>query len=365
MEAFGRGDAKAALKSFDEALKAAPGDAETLVDRAVALDALGRLDEAVDAGSRAVSAAEAAYQTERTELLPSALSSRASLYLKQGRKDLAAQDLRRAYELAPETWPLRAETKRRAVGAGGPVSKAAGREELSRAIQLFEEGRYAEALAGFKACVRHGDSAEVQEYLRKAAAHLKHGAVGVREDPGLGAALDARDFSAAAAHAEALFAGDKRLAYRALRDHFLKGVQDVPETAADTAFGCFFSASQAWKHGRTLEALERLARGAAFGASYAWMRYYAAELLMRRADLYAPAREELDAVVKAAHGSGRRASCARSCAGRSATRGRWRGSTSSSSTGRRAPRCSPGAARSSSGPGTPRRPWRTWTRPRP
>jgi Flp pilus assembly protein TadD len=113
MEAFGRGDARQALARFDEALKAAPGDAETLVDRAVALDALGRLDDAVAAGGLAVAAAEAAYQTERTELLPSALSSRASLLLKQGRKDLAARDLRRAYELAPETWPLREETKRR------------------------------------------------------------------------------------------------------------------------------------------------------------------------------------------------------------------------------------------------------------
>jgi tetratricopeptide (TPR) repeat protein len=179
------------------------------------------------------------------------------------------------------------------------AGKAAGQDELSRAIRLFEEGRYAEALAGFKACVRHGDSAEVREYLRKAAAHLTHGAVGVQEDPGLGAALDARDFAAAEARARALFEGDKRLAYRALRDHFLKGVLDVPEDAGGTAFGCFFLASQAWKHGRTLQALERLARGAAHGPRYAWMRYYIAELLMRRADLYEPARAELDAVVKA------------------------------------------------------------------
>ncbi len=99
IEAFRAGRLEEALGAFDDALKASPHDIETWMSRGVVLQALARRPEALTSYDRAVSLAEADPGTLSREVLPDALSSRASLLLELGRRAEARADLIRARSL--------------------------------------------------------------------------------------------------------------------------------------------------------------------------------------------------------------------------------------------------------------------------
>ena len=88
-------------------------------------------------------------------------------------------------------------------------------------------------------------------------------------------------------------------AFRALRDLWLEGeLGNLSHAPGDSPWTGFFLSSQEWRRGEDLRALEQLAR-AARAPGCSWMRYYLAEILLRRLDLYALARREIDLVLAA------------------------------------------------------------------
>ena len=111
-EHFGRGEYAAALDDFDAALSAAPGDVETMLGRAVALESLLRFDESLSSYDSAIAAAEAGAGPSSKGLLASALSSRASLEVKMKRPAPARADLEAALKAAPEGWPIMEATRK-------------------------------------------------------------------------------------------------------------------------------------------------------------------------------------------------------------------------------------------------------------
>lgn len=113
IEAFRAGRLEEALAAFDEALKSSPDDVETWMSRGVVLQALSRRPQALIAYDRAVSLAEAASAGPARDILPDALSSRASLLVELGRRERAREDLSRALTLGASDWPQRAGTEAR------------------------------------------------------------------------------------------------------------------------------------------------------------------------------------------------------------------------------------------------------------
>ncbi|MCR4295679.1 MAG: hypothetical protein NUW21_09110, partial [Elusimicrobia bacterium] len=91
----------------------APHDLETWMSRGVVLQALARRPEALLSYGRAVSLAEADPGTLSREILPDALSSRASLLLELGNRAQARADLKRALSLSAEDWPQRSAARAR------------------------------------------------------------------------------------------------------------------------------------------------------------------------------------------------------------------------------------------------------------
>lgn len=122
IEAFRAGRLEEALAAFDEALAASPDDIETWMSRGVVLQALSRAPQALIAYDRAVSLAEAAPAGPAREILPDALSSRASLLVELGRRERAREDLSRALTLSAADWPQRAgiESRLRALSSERP-----------------------------------------------------------------------------------------------------------------------------------------------------------------------------------------------------------------------------------------------------
>lgn len=109
VRAFGEGRYAAALSYFDTAASLEPSDAEAQLDRGVALEAAGRLDEALSAYDSAVRLGS----PSDWEHLVAALSSRATLYEHRGRRQDAASDLDRALRLAPKDWSGREDLSAR------------------------------------------------------------------------------------------------------------------------------------------------------------------------------------------------------------------------------------------------------------
>ena len=132
---------------------------------------------------------------------------------------------------------------------------------------------------------------------RRSSAAMEHAPTGSRA----GAIQDLlRSGSHAAAYAECArqFAASPAPAFRALRDLWLEGdLGDLSRAPGGSPWTDFFASSQSWRRGEDLRALEQLSR-AARAPGCSWMRYYAAEILLRRLDLYAAARREIDAVLK-------------------------------------------------------------------
>jgi tetratricopeptide (TPR) repeat protein len=171
-------------------------------------------------------------------------------------------------------------------------------EDLAAAAELFKKGRYAEAAAMLKSRVRSGGADEVRALL----ATLTHGyqpPAGVASTPApLAAALASGDFDSAFRVTEKLFAEDRLQAYRMMRDLWLAGVFDLPPSVDASPWGAFLRSSEAWKQGRTADALGLLVKAAGAGDRFFWMRYFVAEVLLRRADLYALALAEIDRVAQ-------------------------------------------------------------------
>lgn len=87
--------------------------------------------------------------------------------------------------------------------------------------------------------------------------------------------------------------------YRKLRDLWLKAEFRRRESAAlKSPWKEFCLSSLAWSAGENLEAIRLLHRASLLSPRYFWMRYYIAEILLRRLDLYDLARAEIQAVVQ-------------------------------------------------------------------
>ncbi|HEX4048995.1 MAG TPA: tetratricopeptide repeat protein [Elusimicrobiota bacterium] len=110
--------------------------------------------------------------------------------------------------------------------------------------------------------------------------------------------LRADSHAAAYAACDRLFGGAPVPAFRSLRDLWLEGEHGDLRRAPSSPWTDFFASSAAWRRGQDLPALELLAR-AASAPGRSWMRYYVAEILLRRLDLYAAARREIGAVLAA------------------------------------------------------------------
>lgn len=115
---FLRGDLEGARRDLAAAAARDPLDAMTRLSLAVALDALGRPAEALASADEAV---RLALMGRDSDGVPAAeaLSTRASIRRRGGKAELAAGDLRRALEVAPEEWPRRAEVEAALTAAGG------------------------------------------------------------------------------------------------------------------------------------------------------------------------------------------------------------------------------------------------------
>lgn len=97
---------------------------------------------------------------------------------------------------------------------------------------------------------------------------------------------------------EPLLDSEPTVTYRKLRDMMLKAEFRREESAAlPSPWREFCLASLAWAGNRDLEALKLLDAGSKAGPRYYWMRYYIAEILLRRMDLYDLARVEIQGVV--------------------------------------------------------------------
>lgn len=89
------------------------------------------------------------------------------------------------------------------------------------------------------------------------------------------------------------------VAYRKLRDMWLKADFRPEESAAlKSPWKEFCRSSLEWGAGRDLAAIKLLDQASLSAERHFWMRYYIAEILLRRLDLYDLARREIQAVVQ-------------------------------------------------------------------
>lgn len=123
-----------------------------------------------------------------------------------------------------------------------------------------------------------------------------------RARPGTPAAA-VQDLLLGGSCAEAFAECSRRLAaapvptFRALRDLWLEGsLGDLKGAPPRSPWTAFFASAQAWRRGEDLRALELLARGSRLRGG-SWMRYYIAEILLRRLDLYRLAQAVAESVL--------------------------------------------------------------------
>lgn len=111
------GDAKAAADVLRRAHALAPEEPEISLNLGVVLDKLGDGAGALAAYDRAAAGALSG-AARRWEIAAAALSSRADLRARQGRKDAARADLSRALDVVPADWGGRADLEKRLKGLG-------------------------------------------------------------------------------------------------------------------------------------------------------------------------------------------------------------------------------------------------------
>lgn len=169
-------------------------------------------------------------------------------------------------------------------------------EKLARGIELFNAGKAAEAAKLFKECAAAGGkiAENAALFLAHARAELSRDpeAAILPDDPAARALLEAAACGNVAALARAgriLFKANPSAAYRMWRDLWLSGTATAFGSAAAARSRSPWSpalrSSLEWAAGRDFKALALLS-GPAKARETAWSRYFAAEILMRRLDLY-------------------------------------------------------------------------------
>lgn len=99
---------------------------------------------------------------------------------------------------------------------------------------------------------------------------------------------------------EAVFDAEPTVTYRKLRDMWLHaGFNRKESEALKSPWREFCLSSLEWNENRDLEALRLLDSASRLSPRWAWMRYYIAEILMRRLDMCGLAKDEIQGVVAA------------------------------------------------------------------
>jgi tetratricopeptide (TPR) repeat protein len=110
--------------------------------------------------------------------------------------------------------------------------------------------------------------------------------------------FDGQPYAAAFARIDPLLDSEPTATYRKLRDMWLMAQFRREEAAAlKSPWKEFCLSSLEWGANRDLEAIKLLHQASRLSPRYFWMRYYIAEILLRRLDLYELARAEIQAVV--------------------------------------------------------------------
>ncbi len=171
--------------------------------------------------------------------------------------------------------------------------------DLERGIKLFNAGRYAEAVRAFEALPGGGENARFcLEHARRSLQEQRS----ARKNLLLPAAERPAELLKKGNHAGALrllkriFAGDPCSGFRLARDLWLGA--DFPRLSRPSAWAWFFLSSEAWRHGEDREALSLLNRASRSSRSFSWMRYYVAEILLRRLDLFELALKETRELIR-------------------------------------------------------------------
>lgn len=183
--------------------------------------------------------------------------------------------------------------------------KAPARELIKEGIALFNAGRHAEAERRFEAAQAAGGRKEARFYLEHARKSLEPRPVEpARASPAvelrLRALANARDYDAVFREFDALFDADVNVGYRLARDYWLNGaLSGLERPKRPSAWQGFYLSSDAWRRGDSAEALRLLDAASRTSNRYSWMRYYIAEILMRRLDFFVLARREIEETERA------------------------------------------------------------------
>lgn len=111
--------------------------------------------------------------------------------------------------------------------------------------------------------------------------------------------FEGRSYAAAFEALDPLLDSEPTATYRKLRDHWLKAEFRREESEAlPSPWREFCLSSLEWARGAELEALRLLHGASLLAPRYFWMRYYVAEILLRRLDMYELARAEIQAVIQ-------------------------------------------------------------------
>lgn len=181
---------------------------------------------------------------------------------------------------------------------------APAQKAIEEGIALYNAGRYAEATRLFKIALAAGGGPEINFFLEKIRRSLTpnpdQAYVGApAQEQRLREFARARDYDSFFRELETLFAQDINLGYRLARDYWLNGaLGDLPNKKNISAWIGFFLSSAAWRHGDNAEALRLLNTASRANDRYRWMRYFIAEILLRRHDLFSCALMEVEEVLR-------------------------------------------------------------------
>ncbi|MDP3540992.1 MAG: tetratricopeptide repeat protein [Elusimicrobiota bacterium] len=183
--------------------------------------------------------------------------------------------------------------------------KPAARKLLKDGIAVFNEGSFEDAVALFERSLAAGGGKEARFCLEHARKSLQPRPV---EASGLATAAELHlrelivqgDFDSIFAAFDGLLDKDINVGYRLARDFWLSGeLGEVPPQAGATAWHDFFRSSEAWRREDSAAALRLLDRASRSSPRFRWMRYYLAEILLRRLDFFSLARTEIEATARA------------------------------------------------------------------
>ncbi len=178
---------------------------------------------------------------------------------------------------------------------GCPVKEERFKNRLQRGIELFNAGRYPEAAVFLRQCVKLGGGQAAGLYLD----HIRHFlARGPLDTAASDVALIKQGrYPEAWLATEQAFRQDPSAAFRRLRNLWLNSAFKDLENAPPSPWTHFFRSSQAWSFLDNDKALAELRRASAGSKERAWMRYFIAEILLRRERRYLLADREISGVI--------------------------------------------------------------------